>query len=1096
MKNNLIWSLVIVMLFSITCVSAFSISDLDNKVYYSNNDLKVDFKNSVLGIFPTSEIGSVELKSHKTADEFLEVPAGNPVPMFYDFNNFKEVYPNGLGTVEFTDMKTGLKVQRDYHFVYWKTEIKNRPIWTQECVGYSTNKSQYCYWVTYENEQYESGDWADYDSKDIPAEKIRIGIRVEVRPFDTIDGVWTIAGKKVTRHSVWTATLNSQLVSYWTLNETTGTFFDSLGRNNFTTVVALHNATGKINFSAQFNGSNSHITTTTMGFPNASGTSFTLNHWVYLNTTGNNIQVLGWQDSSGSARIQSFVDISKFLFRSNVMSGGDLDTGVSATVGSWFMITYRYNNSATNISTWTNCNYRTSEASTYNANSGNIFIVGEDPAGSFDFNGSVDEIAVWNRSLTDAEICDLYNAGSGITYQSFQLNVLSLSPQNGATLNNPTVNLSVNVSDTGLVGVKNVSLLINGTINQTNTSFLQGYYQFLPVIPDGFWNYTFEAYDNLSNRWTSSNGTLNFTVSSTPQMNVLSPQNTTYINPTIYFNATNSSPVSYWIVNYNGTNITLSNINTTLNVEDGFFNLKLYANSTSTGTFGLNNSIYFTKSQFIENSDTFNASSFETKNESFYVNITSNGSTPANANLIYNGSVYPATVTNIAGNVYNFSRTIDIPTLNGTKNFYWNFTLGGVGYNTSTQSQTITSTVFVLCNATWTDDFLNISFQDELTLASINASVPASTFVYYIGSGGVNKTLSISNSSTNYNYTFCASPTTEHFSVQPTFNYRQVSTYPQRTWSPSLQNYNSTVFNQILYLLSVNDGQQVTIQVVNPAFQPLQGVLVNVTTSGSGLLYNTTTDAAGSVTFFLNPTVAHTFGYFLSGYDALIQTIFPTQSTYTVTLGATSSNVTYDYNRGINYTITPTNSSLFNNTVYNFTFALNSSYWTPTNFGFALVNSTGSTLNSTVTNSSSGISYVTFNTTNLSMIRMNYFWLINGTYSNASRTWNVIDSGGTGSSIANFFSDLSTYAGQGIFGIDNFGLALISFLVIFIGTGILSYKFGITSPETIAGAMFFLTAFLNVGIDIIPLGTSAFRYFPTVLMGIIFIGMFFREVSY
>ena len=86
--------------------------------------------------------------------------------------------------------------------------------------------------------------------------------------------------------------------------------------------------------------------------------------------------------------------------------------------------------------------------------------------------------------------------------------------------------------------------------------------------------------------------TANRTVRIQPTLNVFSPTNSTFTTSTIFFNATNDTEIDKWIVNYNGTNITLSDINTTLEVEDGIFQLLLYANSTS-GIFGLNDTIFF-----------------------------------------------------------------------------------------------------------------------------------------------------------------------------------------------------------------------------------------------------------------------------------------------------------------------------------------------------------------------------------------------------------------------------------------------------------------------------------------------------------------------
>lgn len=100
-------------------------------------------------------------------------------------------------------------------------------------------------------------------------------------------------------------------------------------------------------------------------------------------------------------------------------------------------------------------------------------------------------------------------------------------------------------------------------------------------------------YANNTNGNFGLNDSIFFSVDTIPTINVFSPTNITFTTSTIFFNATNTTIVDTWIVNYNGTNITNFNINSTLEVEDGFHQLKLYANGTG-GTFGLNDTIFFT----------------------------------------------------------------------------------------------------------------------------------------------------------------------------------------------------------------------------------------------------------------------------------------------------------------------------------------------------------------------------------------------------------------------------------------------------------------------------------------------------------------------
>ena len=77
-----------------------------------------------------------------------------------------------------------------------------------------------------------------------------------------------------------------------------------------------------------------------------------------------------------------------------------------------------------------------------------------------------------------------------------------------------------------------------------------------------------------------------------PSINVLSPMNQTYSSSSIIFSADANEVISQWIVNYNGTNVTISN-GTSLTVEDGTHQLLFYGEDSS-GNWGLNNSVYFT----------------------------------------------------------------------------------------------------------------------------------------------------------------------------------------------------------------------------------------------------------------------------------------------------------------------------------------------------------------------------------------------------------------------------------------------------------------------------------------------------------------------
>ena len=103
--------------------------------------------------------------------------------------------------------------------------------------------------------------------------------------------------------------------------------------------------------------------------------------------------------------------------------------------------------------------------------------------------------------------------------------------------------------------------------------------------------YRWYANDSAGNNNNTPEYILTITDEIPPIIIVHSPTNTTYTVSTIWFNATASEAIDTWIVNYNGTNATIT-INTTLEVEEGNFQVEFWANDSS-GNFGLNDTVYF-----------------------------------------------------------------------------------------------------------------------------------------------------------------------------------------------------------------------------------------------------------------------------------------------------------------------------------------------------------------------------------------------------------------------------------------------------------------------------------------------------------------------
>ncbi len=498
--------------------------------------------------------------------------------------------------------------------------------------------------------------------------------------------------------------------------------------------------------------------------------------------------------------------------------------------------------------------------------------------------------------------------------------------------------------------------------------------------------------------------------------------------------------------------------------------------------FATQNRTYLAK--YLERNRTHNNESFQTEEKSFNVNI--EGATLVT--LFYNGTEYTTTKSGT-----NFNRTLQIPIGSiGNNSIYWR--VDGV-IDTLISYQNVSETVFTLCNATYNTLFLNVSFKDESDSSALNASIPTSTFVYYLGDGTVSKTYNFINTSDNYAYEFCATPN-RTLKVDSFFQYKQGTAYPQRVADPGAIEYTNVTTNTTLFLLGVADGLFVTFQTINSAQQIISGVLMTAIRSIAGEDQTVgvgTTGDSGSVTLWLNPDFIHDFLFTKSGFTDQSLSFAPTQTSYTITMGEGAGTVNSTI-KGIDYSVTPINDFLENDTTYSFGFILTSNFWDVSEYGFNLRLSNGTIITGDTSTVSGTQLTTSYDVNNQTLIFLDAFWLINGEYTNITRTWSVQNTEYLGWSIKTFFADLTIYLDSGLFGLDNFGRLLIAFIIIFISVGIMGQKFGITSSLGITSLLFGVVLFFDVVTGILP-DIRGVANLPTFIAGLVLTLAILNEVQ-
>lgn len=463
---------------------------------------------------------------------------------------------------------------------------------------------------------------------------------------------------------------------------------------------------------------------------------------------------------------------------------------------------------------------------------------------------------------------------------------------------------------------------------------------------------------------------------------------------------------------------------------------------------------------FLENNRTYNSTTYATKSETYSVDVSGQVSA---VKLLYNGTAY--SMTNEGDGIWSITK--DAPNSSGNNTIAFSYTYLGVNYNSTNTYQYVNSIDFALCNATYTSKYLNLTFKDEENGTRVNASIPTSTFVYYIGSGTTNKTYTYSNISELLEYNFCFSNSSFPINVKSSISYVKTG-YPQRNSAETLS-LSSVLKNLTYYLLDSSSGIYVTFQVLNGANQPISGVdvIVNRTISSTSTTISTgTTGTDGGVTFWLNPDFSHSLLFSKTGYSDYSFSLTPTQTLYTITLGEKEGTITPDYSSGIYIRLLPSSDFLVKDTEYNFNYTISSTVWNLEEYGYNLIYSNGTVIDTqSGLTDSGGVLNTLANVSNVSRIIMNYYYIVNSTQINGTRYWIISGSGDY--SLTRLFNDISTSIDNNLYGINgsdndsSFSKALISGLILVGVTFGLSKRYGIVSEPAVMGLIFGLTLLLN-----------------------------------
>ena len=479
--NKLFVLSIICMVLLIGSVSAIN---WDNSLRYENNDMKVTLEN-IWGLpLVGSDLGSLELKSHKSIDEIIKVGVGKQIVMYYDFS-FEELYEDGLGVVEFMNIKTGELVERNYTYVYFGEEEYEVDVWNEIKLGNGTFMKELFTEILTRN------SWLPYNSIDIPKGNITLGIEVDNLPRDYIDAIWKIGGQRISKHASFKVV---------TVTKTDNKVDTGAGPNYLYSAVNIGTADANrmLVIGSTIGQSGETISSVTVG--NAQATEIIsqnpdatmhLGLWAIDFPTGITIDI--WVNATGSGSRggmgiwavydTNITNVNDTAFATNVGS-----TTIDVPDGG-IIIGYAESTGGHTDILWT----------------GVTEDFDQGIEGATAHSGASDEFATGELGRTVSGIEDgSPTSDDGAVFASWRGNlnlaptVTLVSPGDETNTTNFTIIFNGTISN---VVPDNVTLFINDVGNQTNSTGIIDHYQFEVIVPVGnyTWNYQSCISDGCNN---------------------------------------------------------------------------------------------------------------------------------------------------------------------------------------------------------------------------------------------------------------------------------------------------------------------------------------------------------------------------------------------------------------------------------------------------------------------------------------------------------------------------------------------------------------------------------------------------------------------
>lgn len=216
--------------------------------------------------------------------------------------------------------------------------------------------------------------------------------------------------------------LIDNIVAYYKLDESSGNASDATGggktlTNNNTVAYAA----GKINNGADFSSTNTNKSLRINNDMGIGGGNVSISAWIKRESSDFMFPIQVQDATSHIAYSLSYESGGIKANRNKINTVVNQTTAQAISLSTWAHVVLTYDGST--VSCYVNAGTPQTVASSGNGGSGgsDSFTIGCDVntgtgADQFFYDGMVDEVGIWSRALSSAEVTELYNGGAGIQY--------------------------------------------------------------------------------------------------------------------------------------------------------------------------------------------------------------------------------------------------------------------------------------------------------------------------------------------------------------------------------------------------------------------------------------------------------------------------------------------------------------------------------------------------------------------------------------------------------------------------------------------------------------------------------------------------------